>query len=211
MSVLASQTTSLMTVYSSVYSDQRKHQSSALLAFVRGIHRWIPHTKGQSVTWQMSPLSDVIMKVKDGVHFVRTKLLYQLSWSFTCFIQYSVILECFMEYSVVLEQDINHVAQCPELSSWLNRTGMIHDIWYMIWYDIWYDMICDMIYDIRYDMRDIWYDTIYDMIWYDMIWYDMIWYDMIWYDMIWYDMIYDMHSLIGAFWCWAENSQREQG
>ena len=34
-----------------VYSgaDQRKHQSSASLAFVRGIHQdqWIPHTKGQ--------------------------------------------------------------------------------------------------------------------------------------------------------------------
>ena len=28
-------------------ADQRKHQSSASLSFVRGIHRWIPHTKGQ--------------------------------------------------------------------------------------------------------------------------------------------------------------------
>ena len=38
-------------VYSTDYSDadQRKHQSSASLAFVRGIHRdrWIPRTKGQ--------------------------------------------------------------------------------------------------------------------------------------------------------------------
>ena len=40
-SALASQITSLTIVYSSVYSgaDQRKHQSSASLAFVRGIHR----------------------------------------------------------------------------------------------------------------------------------------------------------------------------
>ena len=39
MSSMASQITSLMIVYSMVYSgaDQRKHQSSALLAFVRGI------------------------------------------------------------------------------------------------------------------------------------------------------------------------------
>ena len=47
----ASQITSLTIVYSIVYSGayQRKHQSSASLAFVRGIHRdrWIPHTKGQ--------------------------------------------------------------------------------------------------------------------------------------------------------------------
>ena len=47
----ASQITSLAVVYSTVYSDadQRKHQSSASLAFVWGIHRdrWIPRTKGQ--------------------------------------------------------------------------------------------------------------------------------------------------------------------
>ena len=51
MSTMASQITSLTVVYSTVYSnaDQRKHQSSASLAFVRGIHRdrWIPRTKGQ--------------------------------------------------------------------------------------------------------------------------------------------------------------------
>ena len=41
MIVMASQITSLAIVYSIVYSDadQRKHQSSASLAFVRGIHR----------------------------------------------------------------------------------------------------------------------------------------------------------------------------
>ena len=51
MTTLASQITSLTVVYSIAYSgvDQRKHQSSASLAFVRGIHRdrWIPRTKGQ--------------------------------------------------------------------------------------------------------------------------------------------------------------------
>ena len=51
MTTLGSQITSLTVVYSIVYSgvDQRKHQSSASLAFVRGIHRdrWIPRTKGQ--------------------------------------------------------------------------------------------------------------------------------------------------------------------
>ena len=41
MGTMASQITSLTIVYSTVYSgaDQRKHQSSALLAFVRGIQR----------------------------------------------------------------------------------------------------------------------------------------------------------------------------
>ena len=51
MTTMASQITSITVVYSIVYSgaDQRKHQSSASLAFVRGIHRdrWIPRTKGQ--------------------------------------------------------------------------------------------------------------------------------------------------------------------
>ena len=51
MTTMASQITSLTVVYLTVYSDadQRKHQSSASLAFVWGIHwdRWIPHTKGQ--------------------------------------------------------------------------------------------------------------------------------------------------------------------
>ena len=42
MSAMASQITSLTGVYSTVYSgaDQGKHQSSASLAFVWGIHRW---------------------------------------------------------------------------------------------------------------------------------------------------------------------------
>ena len=51
MGAIASQITSLAIVYSAVHSDadQRKHESSASLAFVWGIHRdrWIPRTKGQ--------------------------------------------------------------------------------------------------------------------------------------------------------------------
>ena len=47
MSTKASQITAVPIVSSTVGSgaDQRKHQSSASLAFVRGIHRWIPRTK----------------------------------------------------------------------------------------------------------------------------------------------------------------------
>ena len=65
MCAIASQITSLAIVYSAVYSgaDQRKHQSSASLAFVGGIHRWpvnSPH-KGP-VTRKMFPFDDVITK-----------------------------------------------------------------------------------------------------------------------------------------------------
>ena len=60
MTTVASQITSLTVVYSTVYSDadQRKHVSSASLAFVWGIHR-DPH-KGP-VTRKMFPFGDVIM------------------------------------------------------------------------------------------------------------------------------------------------------
>ena len=65
MGAMASQVTSLTIVYSNVYlgADQRKHQSSASLAFVRGIHRGpvnSPHKR--SVTRKMFPFDDAIIK-----------------------------------------------------------------------------------------------------------------------------------------------------
>ena len=66
MGTIASQITSLTIVYSTVYlgADQRKHQSSASLAFVWGIpqgpvnslHKW-------PVTRKMFPFDDVIMMI----------------------------------------------------------------------------------------------------------------------------------------------------
>ena len=64
MSAMASQITSLTTVYSTDYSaaDQIKHQSSASLAFVRRIHRWPVNSPHKwSVTRKMFPFDDVIM------------------------------------------------------------------------------------------------------------------------------------------------------
>ena len=65
MDAKASQITSLMIVYSTVYSDayQRKHQCSASLAFVRGIHRWPVNSPHKwPVTRKMFPFDDVMMK-----------------------------------------------------------------------------------------------------------------------------------------------------
>ena len=58
MGTMASQITSLTIVYLTVYlgADQRKHQSSASLAFVRGIHR---------SPVKMFPFDDVIMSRKN--------------------------------------------------------------------------------------------------------------------------------------------------
>ena len=64
MSATASQITSLTIVYSTVYSgtDHRKHQSSASLAFVRGIHRWPGNSPHKwPVTRKMFPFDDVII------------------------------------------------------------------------------------------------------------------------------------------------------
>ena len=64
MGTIASQITSLTIVYSTVYSgaDQRKYQSSASLAFVRGIHRGpVNHPHKWPVTWKMFPFDDVIV------------------------------------------------------------------------------------------------------------------------------------------------------
>ena len=64
MGVIASQITSLVIVYSTIYSDtdQRKHQSSASLAFVWGIHQGPVNSPHQwPVTQKMFPFDDVIM------------------------------------------------------------------------------------------------------------------------------------------------------
>ena len=64
MGAMASQVTSLKIVYSSIYwgTDQRKHQSSASLAFVRGIHREPVNSPHKwPVTRKMFPLDDVVM------------------------------------------------------------------------------------------------------------------------------------------------------
>ena len=67
MGTIASQSTSLAIVYSIVYSsaDQRKHQSSASLAFVREIHRGPVNSPHKwPVTRKMFPFDDVIMQYR---------------------------------------------------------------------------------------------------------------------------------------------------
>ena len=79
MGTIASQISSLTIDYSTVYSDadQRKHQRSASLAFVRGIHRWpvnSPH-KGH-VTRKMFPFDDVIMTAGMMVSYLQVCLTH---------------------------------------------------------------------------------------------------------------------------------------
>ena len=64
MGMIAPQITGLTIVYSTIYSDvdQRKHQISASLAFVRRIHRRPVNSPHKwPVTRKMFPFDDVIM------------------------------------------------------------------------------------------------------------------------------------------------------
>ena len=85
MGAMASQITSLMIVYSTVYSDadQRKHQSSASLAFVRGIHRGPVNSPHKwLVTRKMFPFDDVIMSLNH--------LIVCFHLGCVCFVRYFV-------------------------------------------------------------------------------------------------------------------------
>ena len=80
MGSVASQITSLTIVYSAVYwgADQRKHQSSASLAFVRVVHQGPVNSPHKwSVTRKMFPFDDVMM------HVICTKL-YQVHCALPC-------------------------------------------------------------------------------------------------------------------------------
>ena len=83
MSAMASQITGVSIVCSAVClgGDQRKHQGSASLAFVGGIHRWpmdSPH-KGP-VTRKVFPFDDVIMRVGPECHTHNGLSHWILNW-----------------------------------------------------------------------------------------------------------------------------------
>ena len=92
MGAMAFQITSLVIVYSTVYSsaDKRKHQSYASLAFVRGIHRWpVNSPYNWSVMRKMFPFDDVIMMNSIWVyHFMKFWMLC------TCFYISDSSLHC---------------------------------------------------------------------------------------------------------------------
>ena len=92
MSAIVSQITSLNIVYSTVYpgTDQRKHQSSASLAFVREIHRWPVNSlhKGP-ITRKIFPFDDVI------IFIIKTLFIfYSCAWrrDYVCPINYWFII-----------------------------------------------------------------------------------------------------------------------
>ena len=122
ISARESQITSLTIVYWSVYSgaDQRKHQSSAPLAFVSWIHRRpviSPH-KG-SVTRKIFPFDIVTLKV--GVccmrmlffiHVWKNKsTLHSFSFTYTCYLfRMQINRKCFNVFTTVMPKlDTDHL------------------------------------------------------------------------------------------------------
>ena len=91
MSAMAPQITGLMVLFSTVYldADQRKYQSSASLAFVRGIHRWpVYDRKKRPVTRKKIPFDDAIMIhswFMNMVQWFQTKNDDQLTSTKQCF------------------------------------------------------------------------------------------------------------------------------
>ena len=120
MGAMASEITSLTIVYSTVYSslDQRKHQSSASLAFLRGIHRWPVNSPHKwPVKRKMFPFDDVIM------------------W------YHSILPMCFTVSSLTLMQSCNPIADEDiyiyiyiPIRNWYNpgetqHNKILHDGW----------------------------------------------------------------------------------
>ena len=91
MGAMASQITSLTIVYSTVYSgtDQRKHQSSTSLAFVRGIHRRPVNSLHKwPVARKMFPFENVMK-----LNFFFVKLQLNNKWSVSIFLN-ALLLNC---------------------------------------------------------------------------------------------------------------------
>ena len=79
VSAMASQITSVSIVCSTVCSgtDQRKHQSSTSLAFVRGIHWWpLDSLHKGPITWKKFPFDDIIMKLSGFSNAMFQQFLY---------------------------------------------------------------------------------------------------------------------------------------
>ena len=93
MVATASQITSLTIVFSTVYSDadQRKHQSSSSLAYVRGIHPELVNSPHKwPVTQKMFPFHDVIMRDNKSID----EVWKYIKGSFTLPLLIPVYLSC---------------------------------------------------------------------------------------------------------------------
>ena len=116
--------------YSTVCSgaNQRKHQSPASLAFVRGIHRWLmnsPHK--MTVTRKMFPFDDVIMLLQD-VFMEHHFLWVHRSQGESNIRHFNVTASSYDEnaYSLVHQWSVQRKQDIITYMA-LRKTGQIHD------------------------------------------------------------------------------------
>ena len=131
MGAMASQITSLTLVNSTVYSDadQRKHQSSASLAFVRGIHRGPVNSPHKApVTRKIFPFDDVITcymcALFPGKAIPNIKVMkssYPGNWSWYLYIETTPSLESILHFFTLWRFELNIF----KMESWnyMGRTG----------------------------------------------------------------------------------------
>ena len=159
MGAMASQISSLMTVYSTVYSgaDQRKHQSSASLAFVWGIHRWPVNSAQQmasnaenvSIWWRHYVFCFNVCLLNENFQWSQWQKLRQIRpLSFSCFASWDLcelwIFDCFMllHYAKPIsimhcEFGIKHLDNetTPSIicTEWLHCHGILWNVYQLIW------------------------------------------------------------------------------
>ena len=118
MSAMASQITVFSIVLLNRYSgaDQRKHQNSASLAFVRGIHWWPVNSLHKwPVMREIFPFADVIMDISPGTFWPRRRMewlqcvhptrddLYSRNICVSCtYFAYSVIISVILSVHFLL-------------------------------------------------------------------------------------------------------------
>ena len=108
--VMASQITGVSIVYSTICSgaDQRKHQSSASLAFVRGIHPWPVNSPHRGpVTRKMFPFDEVIM-------IVTSRYRYTVGNEVHCICNHGEIHFCFISTKMGQILKITNTRTKPE-------------------------------------------------------------------------------------------------
>ena len=114
MSAMASQISEVYFVCSTVGSgaDQRKHQSSASLAFVWGIHRWPVHSPHKMAeTWKMFPFDDVIILTL-CTHMRHTGSLCSVCFFFCLRIKLVIPVTNTFWYDTDRKESIGRVAYC---------------------------------------------------------------------------------------------------
>ena len=128
MGAIAYEITSLTIVYSSVYSgaDQSKHQSSASLAFVWGIHRGPVNSPHKwPVTRKMFPFDDVIMSLRiffpqrEGLE--ETTTVYLISHYVSYVVALCANIVAIVWSAMELPQIVLKVLFLVDLTEWLNE------------------------------------------------------------------------------------------